>query len=341
MISSSPHQTSPANVSQLMLHVGYALVPGIATYIWLFGAGVLIHILLACATAVTAEAIVLMLRKRPVASTLADSSAILTAVLLALAIPPLAPWWLSVLGAAFAIILGKQLYGGLGYNPFNPAMLGYAMLLISFPLEMTRWPAALSLLEQAPSLSDSISVIFANGVSVDAISAATPLDTLKTQIGQGMSIQNVMASSDHGQLFGRFAGIGWESINIALLLGGLYLLFTRRIAWQIPVSMLLSIALLAGVFHYLDPQQYASPVLHLFGGATMLGAFFIATDPVSACTTPRGRILYGVGIATITYAIRNWGGYPDGIAFAVLLMNMAAPTIDYFTQPRVFGGGKK
>ncbi|NNG14711.1 MAG: RnfABCDGE type electron transport complex subunit D, partial [Gammaproteobacteria bacterium] len=190
MISSSPHQTSPANVSQLMLHVGYALVPGIATYIWLFGAGVLIHILLACATAVTAEALVLMLRKRPVASTLADSSAILTAVLLALAIPPLAPWWLSVLGAAFAIILGKQLYGGLGYNPFNPAMLGYAMLLISFPLEMTRWPAALSLLEQAPSLSDSISVIFASGVSVDAISAATPLDTLKTQIGQGMSIQN-------------------------------------------------------------------------------------------------------------------------------------------------------
>ena len=341
MISSSPHQTSPANVSQLMLHVGYALVPGIITYIWLFGAGVLIHILLACATAVTAEALVLMLRKRPVASTLADSSAILTAVLLALAIPPLAPWWLSVLGAAFAIILGKQLYGGLGYNPFNPAMLGYAMLLISFPLEMTRWPAALSLLEQAPSLSDSISVIFANGVSVDAISAATPLDTLKTQIGQGISIQNVIVSSDHGQLFGRFAGIGWESINIALLLGGLYLLFTRRIAWQIPVSMLLSIALLASVFHYLDPQQYASPMLHLFGGATMLGAFFIATDPISACTTPRGRILYGVGIATITYAIRNWGGYPDGIAFAVLLMNMAAPTIDYFTQPLVFGGGKK
>lgn len=341
MISSSPHQTSSASVNRLMLHVGYALVPGIATYVWLFGAGVLVHILLACAAAVTAEAIVLILRKRPVASTLADSSAILTAVLLALAIPPLAPWWITVLGAVFAIILGKQLYGGLGYNPFNPAMLGYAMLLISFPLEMTRWPAALSLLEQAPSLSDSISVIFANGVSVDAISAATPLDTLKTQLGQGMNIHNTLGSGEHGYLFGQFAGVGWESINIALLLGGLYLLFTRRIAWQIPVSMLLCITLLAAVFHYLDPQQYASPLLHLFGGATMLGAFFIATDPVSACTTPRGRILFGIGIATITYAIRNWGGYPDGIAFAVLLMNMAAPTIDYFTQPRVFGGGAK
>lgn len=341
MISSSPHLTTPASVNRLMLHVGFALVPGIVTYVWLFGAGVLVHILLACVTAVTAEAMVLILRKRPVASTLADSSAILTAVLLALAIPPLAPWWITVLGAAFAIILGKQLYGGLGYNPFNPAMLGYAMLLISFPLEMTRWPAAHSLLEQAPSLSLSISVIFANGVSVDAISAATPLDALKTQLGQGMDIKDILANSDHGQLFGQFAGIGWESINIAFLLGGLYLLFTRRIAWQIPVSMLLSIALLAGIFHYLDPQQYASPMLHLFGGATMLGAFFIATDPVSASTTPRGRILYGIGIAVITYAIRNWGGYPDGIAFAVLLMNMAAPTIDYFTRPRVFGGGKQ
>lgn len=341
MISSSPHQSSQASVSRLMLHVGYALVPGIATYVWLFGTGVLVHILLASATAIIAEAIVLALRGRPVASTLADSSAILTAVLLALAIPPLAPWWITVLGAAFAIILGKQLYGGLGYNPFNPAMVGYAMLLISFPLEMTRWPAAHSLLAQAPSLTDSISVIFANGVTVDAISAATPLDTLKTQLGQGMDIQNILASKDYAPLFGQFAGIGWESINIAFLLGGLYLLFTRRIAWQIPVAMLSSMIVLAGIFHYMDPQQYASPLLHLFGGATMLGAFFIATDPVSACTTPRGRIIYGIGITLITYAIRNWGGYPDGIAFAVLLMNMTAPMIDYFTQPRVFGGGPK
>jgi electron transport complex protein RnfD len=322
-----------------MLHVGYALIPGIATYAWLFGAGVLVHILLACATALLTEATVLLLRGRPVGPTLTDGSAILTAVLLALAIPPLAPWWLTVLGAAFAILFGKQLYGGLGYNPFNPAMLGYGMLLISFPLEMTRWPAAHSLLELAPSLSDSISVIFANGVSVDAISAATPLDTLKTQLGQGMNIQDTLSSSDYSHLFGQFAGIGWESINIAFLLGGLYLLFTRRIAWQIPVAMLASLGLLAAGFHLIDPEQYASPLLHLFGGAAMLGAFFIATDPVSASTTPRGRILYGIGIGVITYAIRNWGGYPDGIAFAVLLMNMAAPTIDYFTQPRVFGGG--
>lgn len=340
MTTSSPHLSTPNSVSRLMLHVGYALIPGIATYAWLFGAGILVHILLASVTAMTVEALVLMLRRRPVANTLADGSAILTAVLLALAIPPLAPWWITVLGAGFAILFGKQLYGGIGYNPFNPAMLGYAMLLISFPLEMTRWPAAHSLLTQAPSLSDSFSLIFASGVSMDAISAATPLDTLKTQLALGVGIDATRTGAETGKLFGQIAGVGWETINIAFLLGGLYLLLTRRIAWQIPLAMLGSLAVLATLFHLLDPQQYASPLLHLFGGAAMLGAFFIATDPVSASTTPRGRILFGIGIGVITYAIRNWGGYPDGIAFAVLLMNMTVPTIDYFTQPRVFGGGK-
>ena len=340
MTTSSPHLISSNSVSRLMLHVGYALLPGIATYIWLFGPGLLVHILLACATALVAEAAALALRSRPVVPALMDSSAILTAVLLTLAIPPLAPWWLTVLGVSFAILFGKHLYGGLGYNPFNPAMLGYAMLLISFPLEMTRWPAPLSLLEQAPSLNDSIALIFANGVSVDAISAATPLDALKTQMALGMDIPGTIASSEYSQLFGQLAGVGWESINLAFLIGGLYLLFTGRIAWQIPIAVLSSIVLLATGFHYLDPQHYASPELHLFSGATMLGAFFIATDPVSASTTPRGRIFYGIGIGVIIYAIRNWGGYPDGVAFAVLLMNMAVPMIDYFTPTRVFGEGK-
>jgi len=183
-------------------------------------------------------------------------------------------------------------------------------------------------------------LIFANGVSVDAISAATPLDALKTQMALGMDIPGTIASSEYSQLFGQLAGVGWESINLAFLIGGLYLLFTGRIAWQIPIAVLSSIVLLATGFHYLDPQHYASPELHLFSGATMLGAFFIATDPVSASTTPRGRIFYGIGIGVIIYAIRNWGGYPDGVAFAVLLMNMAVPMIDYFTPTRVFGEGK-
>jgi len=320
-----------------MLHVGYALVPGTIAYAWLFGIGVLVQILLACVTAVIAEGLILFLRKRPIRRTLADGSALLTAVLLALAIPPIAPWWVIVLGTAFAIIFGKQVYGGIGYNPFNPAMLGYVMLLISFPLEMTRWPAAFNLLDQTPTLQASLDVIFNAGLGIDTVSGATPLDAIKTQLGQGIDIHSTIISSTYGELFGSLAGVGWEIVSLGFLIGGIYLLVTRRIAWQIPFAMLGTIAVLASVFYLIDSARYMSPLLHLFGGATMLGAFFIATDPVSAATTPRGRIYYGIGIGVFTFIIRSWGSYPEGIAFAVLLMNMAAPTIDYYTRPTVFG----
>ena len=334
MIRTTPQVPVTNSVSRLMLHVGYALIPGTAAYVWLFGAGILVQIALACITAVIAESVVLWLRKRPVTQTLGDGSALLTAVLLALAIPSIAPWWIIVLGTAFAILFGKQLYGGLGYNPFNPAMLGYVMLLVSFPLEMTTWPAAHSLLEQIPGIQTSLDAIFATGMNVDAISAATPLDALKTQLGQGVDIPTTLAAPGTGSLFGHVAGIGWETVSIGFLLGGLYLLFTGRIAWQIPFAMLATLAILSTLFYLIDPARYADPLLHLFGGASMLGAFFIATDPVSAATTPRGRLIYGAGIGIITFVIRSWGGYPEGLAFAVLLMNMAAPTIDHYTRPR-------
>jgi len=337
MMINTPQVHSTASVSRLMLHVGYALVPGTLAYIWLFGISVLIQILLACLTTVVTEALVLVLRKRPVLKTLADGSALLTAVLLALAIPSIAPWWIIVLGTAFAILFGKQIYGGIGYNPFNPAMLGYVMLLISFPLEMTRWPAAISLLEQIPTWQASIDVIFNSGLGIDTISGATPLDTIKTQLSAGVDIPTTLISSTYGELFGELSGVGWEMVSLGFLLGGLYLLFTHRIAWQIPVSMLGAIAALSSVFYLIDSNQYINPLLHLFGGASMLGAFFIATDPVSAATTPRGRIYYGIGIGVICFVIRTWGNYPEGLAFAVLLMNMAAPTIDHYTRPRVFG----
>lgn len=340
MTTNTPQVPSSASVSKLMLHVGYALVPGTLAYVWLFGIGVLIQILLACVTAVITEGLILALRKRPVAQTLADGSALLTAVLLALAISPIAPWWIIVLGTAFAIIFGKQLYGGIGYNPFNPAMLGYVMLLISFPLEMTNWPAAFSLLEQTPTLQTSLDVIFNSGLGVDTVSGATPFDAIKTQLAQGLDIPATLISSDYGELFGTLAGVGWEVVSIGFLLGGIYLLLTGRIAWQIPTAMLGSIAILASIFYLIDSTQYISPLLHIFGGASMLGAFFIATDPVSAATTPRGRIYYGIGIGVLTFVIRTWGGYPEGLAFAVLLMNMAAPTIDHYTRPTVFGQGK-
>ena len=341
MILNTPQVPSSASVSKLMLHVGYALIPGTAAYVWLFGAGVLIQILLACLTAVITEGLILLLRKRPVLPTLADGSALLTAVLLALAISPIAPWWIIVLGTAFAIVFGKQLYGGIGYNPFNPAMLGYVMLLISFPLEMTIWPAAISLLEQAPTLQTNVDVIFNSGLGIDTVSGATPLDAIKTQLAQGLNIQTTLISPQYGVLFGSLAGVGWEIVSIGFLLGGLYLLFTGRIAWQIPVAMLATLAILSSIFYLIDSTQYISPLLHLFGGATMLGAFFIATDPVSAATTPKGRIYYGIGIGVLAFVIRTWGGYPEGLAFAVLLMNMAAPTIDHYTRPIVFGQGKK
>jgi len=340
MIINTPQVSSPASVSRLMLHVGYALVPGTLAYVWLFGVGVLIQILLACLTAVATEAIILFLRKRPVLNTLTDGSALLTAVLLALSIPSIAPWWIIVLGTSFAIIFGKQIYGGIGYNPFNPAMLGYVMLLISFPLEMTRWPAAISLLEQVPTFQTSFDVIFNAGLGIDTISGATPFDTIKTQLSAGMDVPATLINSNYGQLFGNFAGVGWELVSLGFLLGGLYLLATRRIAWQIPAAMLATIAALSTLFYLIDSSQHMSPLLHLFGGATMLGAFFIATDPVSAATTPKGRIYYGIGIGALCFIIRSWGNYPEGLAFAVLLMNMAAPTIDHYTRPRVFGQTK-
>jgi electron transport complex protein RnfD len=317
----------------MMRQVLLALLPGIACAWWFFGWGILINILLAGSTALAAEAGMLALRRRPVTDTLLDGSALLTGVLLALALPPLTPWWIPVIGSLFAIVIAKQLYGGLGYNPFNPAMIGYVVLLISFPLELTLWSAP----GQSLPLADTLALVFAGvtpeNLPLDAITTATPMDTIKTRLGLSETLSEIHA----GPLFGSFAGAGWEWINLAFLLGGLWLLQLRVIQWQIPAGMLGGLAAAALLFFVVNPDNYSSPLFHLFSGAAMLGAFFIATDPISASTTPRGRLYYGAGIGLLTYVIRTWGGYPDGVAFAVLLMNMAAPTIDYYTRPRVFG----
>lgn len=275
----------------------------------------------------------LKMRSRAVTHTLLDGSALVTGLLLALALPPLAPWWIPVIGSLFAIIIAKQLYGGLGYNPFNPAMVGYVVLLISFPLEMTLWPAA----GKYPDLASTFSLFFTGSLpgagSIDAVTMATPLDTVRTRLGLGDTLTELRS----GALFGLAGGAGWEWVNLWFLAGGLFMLKLRVIQWRIPASMLAGLALTALVFHLYDPDTYASPLFHLFSGAAMLGAFFIATDPVSASTTPRGRLWFGFGIGILTWVIRTWGGYPDGVAFAVLLMNLAAPTIDFYTRPRVFG----
>ncbi len=330
---SSPHLPVENSVIVIMGRVLLALLPGAACMTWLFGWGVPINILIAGATAIGAEGIVLMLRGRPVSATLLDGSALLTGALLALALPPLAPWWIAAIGSLFAIVIAKQLYGGLGYNPFNPAMAGYVVLLVSFPLELTLWPAA----GHAPDLQTTLSMIITGAPpadsTIDALTMATPMDTVRMRLGLGVTLDEL----GNDPLFGYFAGSGWEWVNLCYLAGGLWLLQARVIQWQIPAAMLAGLAASAGIFHLIDPETYATPLFHLFSGAAMLGAFFIATDPVSACTTPLGRIWFGLGVGVITWIIRTWGGYPEGIAFGVLLMNLAAPTIDYYTRPRVFG----
>ncbi|MDH5301445.1 MAG: electron transport complex subunit RsxD [Gammaproteobacteria bacterium] len=330
---SSPHFHASNSVTRIMLIVLLALVPGLLTYGWFFGAGVYINLLLACVFALGLEALMLKLRNRPLAPFLSDGSALVTAFLLALSIPPIAPWWITLLGVFFAIVVAKHLYGGLGHNPFNPAMVGYAILLISFPREMTSWVASVDLRETSLGLSESLQIIFGQS-GIDSVTGATPLDHIKTQLGQNHDISDILRDSP---IFGELAGKGFEWVSIAFLLGGLLLIHKKIISWQIPAAVLISLAVCAGIFHLIDPEHYASPTFHLFAGATMLCAFFIATDPVSACTTPRGRIYFGIGIGVLIFVIRTWGGYPDAVAFAVLLMNLAAPTIDYYTRPRVFG----
>ena len=334
---SSPHVHAPNSISKIMFMVVAALIPGIVVATYLFGWGVIINILVANVLALLVEAVVLRLRDKPLWPFLSDGSAIITATLLALSIPPYSPWWLITVGILFAIVIAKHLYGGLGYNLFNPAMVGYAVLLISFPREMSTWLLPVTLRQEVIGLDDSAHMTLGAGISaVDGISGATPLDYLKTQVGLGNSVKDIVA--DH-PLFGVLGANGIEWISLAFLLGGLWLLYKKVISWHIPVACLGSLMFLAWVFHVYDPDRYASPIFHIFAGASMLCAFFIATDPVSASTTPSGRIIYGIGIGVLVYVIRTWGGYPDAVAFAVLLMNLCAPTIDYYTRTKVFGRG--
>jgi electron transport complex protein RnfD len=332
----SPHVHKPGNTGGFMRQVLYATVPGVLMLSYFFGFGSLINIALACIVAVACETLVLKLRHKPIAFYLNDYSAVVTAVLLAIAIPPTAPWWLTVLGTSFAIIVAKHLYGGLGMNPFNPAMVGYVLLLISFPKEMTTWlPAAgLDNTIVTPTFLDSIKMVLFS-VNVDGLSGATPLDTFKTYAGQPEVLDS------NAVLHGVFAGFGWEWVNIAFLLGGIYLIWKKIITWHIPVGMLAGLFFISGFFNTaVDADNYPSILHHLLSGGTMLGAFFIATDPVTAATSNKGKILYGLLIGVLTYVIRTWGGYPDAIAFSVLLMNLAAPTLDYYTQPRTYGHSK-
>ncbi|MCC5888724.1 MAG: RnfABCDGE type electron transport complex subunit D [Gammaproteobacteria bacterium] len=316
-----------------MLQVAMATLPGLVAMVVFFGAGVLFTVSLAVLGAVIAEAFGLWLRGRSLRLGLSDGSAVVTGLLLGLALPPLLPSELTLLGAALALLLGKHVYGGLGQNPFNPAMVGYAILLVSFPVEMTTWVAPAGLLAQgAPGVLDAGAVIFA-GASPDAFTGPTPLDDFKHR--EGLTAAEWHASSGLG---GRFAGAGWEWVNLGFLAGGVWLLQRRLFSWHAPLGMLAALALCAALFWDGGSSSTpGSPQFHLLSGATMLGAFFIVTDPVSGARSPRGRLLFGIGVGLLLYVIRAFGGYPDALAFAVLLMNAAVPVIDAWTRPRSYG----
>ena len=332
----SPFISKPDSVSAIMLKVILALIPGIVLYVWFFGPAILVSITLASITALATEAAMLKLRKRPVMPFLKDNSALLTAWLLALSIPPLAPWWLIVVGTAFCIAVAKHLYGGLGNNPFNPAMVGYAVLIVSFPVQMTHWITPLGMgpeLNWVQQLQYIFSDMLPEGIKLDAVTMATPLDTLKTQLHLLHPANEILAQS----IFSHLAGHGSEMVAIGFLIGGLYLLASKIISWHLPATFLGTLFLVSGIFHLADPAHYVTPLFHWFSGAAMLGAFFILTDPITSPTTHKGKFIFAAGAGLFTYLIRVYGAFPDGIAFATLLMNICVPLIDAYTQPKVFG----
>ena len=330
--NTSPFFGSTSNVSNVMLQVLLALIPGTLVMLYIYGWGVLINIVLAIIFAIALETLALLIRKRPVLPFLYDLSAIVTAWLLALALPPLIPWWILLIGIFFAIIIAKHLYGGLGYNPFNPAMIGFAVLIVSFPFELSQWIQSGQLGSTLPSLMESFNMVFNSAATPDwdAITMATPLDEVKTGLRAGTAYAETAQQK-------QFSLTSWIYISSAFAMGGAWMLYKKIIHWQIPVSMIGTLAIFSSAMYLYSPETFASPLLHIFGGATILGAFFIATDPVSASTTPVGKLIYGASIGFFIYIIRVWGNYPDSIAFAVLIMNMAVPLIDYYTQPRVYG----
>ncbi|MGJ8682314.1 electron transport complex subunit RsxD [Paraglaciecola sp.] len=346
-LASSPHQHAHRDLGQVMKLVLFALIPGILMQTWFFGWGTIVQIMLAIITATVTEAAILELRKRDFEKALKDYSAMVTAILLAISIPPFAPWWVIVIGTFFAIAVVKQLYGGLGFNIFNPAMAAYVMLLVSFPVQMTQWLPPNNLAQYSHNFWDAVSAIFTQysveGFSlgqlqtdIDGVTMATPLDTVKTSLTQGFTYSEGL---EHKIFDSVVSGLGVASswISLAYLAGGLYLIKLKVINWHIPTSIIAGLFVCASVMSLVDSDLFPSNIFHLLNGSIIIGAFFIATDPVSAATTNKGRLIFGAAIGCWVYIIRTWGGYPDAIAFAVVIMNMAVPLIDYYTRPRTYG----
>ena len=338
----APYWGPQTDVASQMLQVLLALVPAAVAHVWFFGPGLIFNLLVAGIFAIGGEMAMMWARGRPPEHALRDYSAIVTAALLAFALPSLTPWWVTATGALFAVVVAKHLYGGLGFNIFNPAMAGYVVVLVAFPMHLNLWVAPrmgdidYQHLSMIQTLAFTLSGKLPAGLDFDAISRATPLDAMKTGLNNMATAAEIRALP----IMGDFGGRGWEWIGNFLALGGFWLLLRKIIRWQIPLGVILGLLLPASLMYMVDPGANPGPGFHLFAGATVLCAFFIATDPVSAATSPRGRFVYGRGIGLLTYCIRRWGSYADGVAFAVLLMNMAVPAIDYVTRPRIVGHAK-
>ena len=317
LMKSSPHIRSAEDLNRVMYDVVIALLPACGVSVWFFGWQSLIVLVLASVSALVFEAACLKLAgKENIRATVFDGSALITGILVAMNIPVNSPWWMVVTGSFVAVVIAKQVFGGLGYNIFNPALVARVFLLISFPVQMTHW----------------IQPSYFTG---EAITAATPLGMLKTE---GLAVmQQTYGHMD--LLVGRVGGSMGEMSALALLLGALFLLARRVISWEIPVSVLGTLAAFTGIFWMINPERYADPVFHLLSGGAILGACFMATDMVTSPLTRKGMLIFGFGIGLLTAIIRLFGGYPEGISFAILIMNAVVPLIDRVTAPKKFGTG--
>lgn len=321
-VSPSPHLSSPETTRRLMYGVVIALIPALAASIYYFGMGAIIVTLVSVASCVTVEYLVqkFILKTKP---SVTDGSAVVTGLLLAFNVPSNLPVWIIIIGAIISIGVAKMTFGGLGSNPFNPALVGRVFLLISFPVQMTSWPV--------PSG-------FRTGY-LDAVTGATPLGIMTEGVKAGESVASLMEKvPTHMQLFyGYMGGSMGEIAAAALIIGGIYMLWKKIISWHIPVSILVSVALFTGILWLADPTKYADPGFHLLTGGIMLGAIFMATDYVTSPMTHKGMIIYGVGIGVITVLIRTWGAYPEGVSFAILIMNAFVPLLNMYIKPKRFG----
>ena len=335
----APYLAPTANVASIMQQVLLALVPAAIAHVWFFGPGLIFNLVVAAAACIGGEALMMRLRGRSAASALSDYSALVTAALLAFALPSLTPWWITATAALFAIIVAKHLYGGLGFNIFNPAMAGYVVALVAFPMHLNLWVAPrmgdidYQFLTVLQTLQYTLTGNLPDMLTYDQVSRATPLDAMKT----GLIDMRTTAEIRALPIMGDFGGVGWEWIGNFIAIGGFWLMIRKIVRWHIPLGVGAGLLIPAGVMWLLSPGTEPSPGFHMFSGAALLCAFFIATDPVSAAVSPKGRFIYGAGIGFLIYAIRTWGADVDGVAYAVLIMNMAVPAIDRITRPRIVG----